>query len=403
MSAEATYYVQLQAKRHLALMVDPVGDDFPVCAEWLGALDRREFLAGFRALREVMLDYYRLAWEDPAALALPLVPLEGNRAYDGEARDSEKALLWLSSVLFALGIAGEATGGALSVDQAAFQAALKAHYHKRLPLQIAYLSDHGFVFPEWNGKSFPKKGERFTVEFPDEPAALAVLRAAARKVAAIEGNPAAPQRFDFHRITQFPHLLPSLFADASAVEPAYDDAYFTAALGAARRVAEGSGADGDPATAAETVAFYREMMAFFRSRGLEIEYSGDFQKNRLFDARGKDTLNHFEFTDYRYGTRGESRLMLRLKLNHPQAYIGVVESLPSELKGSFEGVWCGHCAEKCGRRVTYTLDGVAKECCGCFGFQFWWTDRKFAPLYQRLFDLEAAARGPATGARQAAK
>jgi hypothetical protein len=347
-----------------------IPEDFEVCDVYLRGLDKEDFITAFRILHHIFRVYYETAETKPEELGLPCYDIEQYRALGKEPRESEVSLLWLPVVIFAMGNAGVLEDDQLIINIACFKENLKGRKTKHLPYQIQFLQDNGFTFTNFNGKNFSSKEGYFSMEYPDNPDVLAVLKAATEKVNAIEMNPNEPQKFDLYRITQFPHMLETLFADPSGEVIPYDDSYMS-------RILE-----------APYGEFHKEWNQFMKEQGLTIVYEGGFGKNRFLDAKGKDSLNFYEYANYRRGKEAMCKLMLRLKLRNPNRYMDYIETLPEEVKSTFKNVGCGHCMEKCPRRITYTIDGEYKECCGCFGFEFWYTLVEYIEYYKKLFLLE---------------
>lgn len=364
-----TYYVQLQSKYHLSLMRN-IPIDFEVCDDYLDTLDKEDFIEAFRTLHHIFSSYYETAFANPKELNLPCYNIADYRVFDKVVRDSEFSLLWLPVVLFAIGNASELHNIKLIVNTTQFKANLKGRKIKHLPYQIKFLEEQGFLFTNWNGKNFSSKEETFLVEYPDNPNLFVVLKAATNKVHEIETNSSDPQKFDFYRITQFPHMLESLFKNSSNNVIPYTDEYMIRILDKP----------------------YSEFLpiwnTFMKEQGLTLIYDPSLNKNRYLNDKGKDSLNFIEYTTYRRGEDGICKLMLRLKLYHPDKYMDYIESLPSEIKSSFHNVSCGHCSENCPRRITYTIDDEYKECCGCFGFEFFQTFPENIDYYKQLFLLE---------------
>ncbi len=374
MFIEAKYYVQLQAKRHELLMGNEETKFF-IHPSFLNGLSESSFHKAYIDLYRIIKKIYTDAKLDPEAMNLPLYKIDEVRAMSNEARESGFSLLWFSSVLFALGLAGTVTDNKLIVNLAGFKAALKNHKHKKLEIQIPYFEKQGFIFTNFDGKKFSTKSDTFTVSFGANPDILTVLCTAARKIDLVEHNKDKPGTFDLYRLTQFQHFQSTLFLDNSETIPDYDDGYVVSVLEH----------DYDK-------EYYKEMMGFLREQGLEIRIEPHLLKNRLFTKNGKDSLNHFEYTDYRYGKENESRLFLRLKLNNLNSYIDYIQTLPDDIKMAFKNVGCGHCMEKCPRRLCYTIDGENKEACSCFCFQFWYPNKEYLPYYKELFLKEKAVK-----------
>lgn len=365
------YYVQPQARRWQRCIHKGHGSG-GVSPAFLQGLDPQDFWQAYDAVRDLLLAYYAQAEQSPAALDLPCYAIDEHRNTSPEARESAPALTWLAGTLVSLGIAGRAEGGALSVDPAALKEALKALRIKRLPQQVEWLGDHGFVFPEWMGKAFDRKAERLHVDFPDNPHALAVIAAMGAK--------ASKHRAECPGVSG-PTLLealipmdPALFADDTASLPPKTFKRFLDMIDAKDR------------------GIARDISQRMAARGLALRYDGLYLKNRFHNAKGKDSLSHLEYGDYRNGRDGNETLTLRLKLNHPDAYIDQVAALPPHLKAQFADVWCGNCVENCNRRVTYTLEGEAKRACGCFAFAFRNPSAEDLDPLMALYDAEQEAR-----------
>jgi hypothetical protein len=136
----------------------------------------------------------------------------------------------------------------------------------------------------------------------------------------------------------------------------------------------------------------REIVERFNARGYTLRFETAFLKNRFYNEKGKDSLSYVLYGDYREGREGNERLFLRLKLNQPDRYIGLIEKLPGHLKQPFINVWCGNCAEKCNRKIIYTLAGEPKTACGCFFFTFKEPTTEDLDALMELFDAEQVVR-----------
>lgn len=177
------------------------------------------------------------------------------------------------------------------------------------------------------------------MEYPPLPNVFAVLKAAAL-------------RADFRRLVGSVHFLPVLFTS--------------------------TGSGPDPLGEDDLLAVVRD--------------EDRLLKNRLLSQTGKDSLNHFEYTDYRAGPGFEDQLVLRLKLNHPQRYIARIEQAPASVQAVFSQGRCAWCTEVCSRRISFTLHGVPRFCCGSSAFRFTDPSPEAIGWYQDLFLWEEEAR-----------
>lgn len=365
-----TYYVQMQARR-FRRMIEAQDTKGPVYPAYLQGLDEEAFWQACGVLRALLLDYYTAAEADPESLPLPLYTLQDYKTTSKEARDSQQALLGLPCMLLALGMAGRVQAGGLRVNTAAYRSATKVLRVKAAAAQVGYLMDHGFVFPQWTGKAFPAKAECFEVEYPDSPNVLAVMAALGMRLSKHIG---AQATVGLPVVERFLLLDPAVFAeDTAELSPM--------ALAPLLRMLPKDDADA-----------LQAIVDQFASRGLTLQLDTSYAKNRFFGAKGKDTLSHVEYTDYRYGQDGNEKLMLRLKLNRPDAYRAQVEALPKHLRKPFEEAWCHNCSEGCNRRIVYTIDDQPKRNCGCFAFCFPSPRVEDLDSLMGLYDLEQQAR-----------
>lgn len=365
------YYVQTQARRVTRCIHKGPGAG-PVSPAYLQGLDTQAFWQAYNTLRDLLLHYYAQAERDPASLALPSHAIDECKNTSPEAREGAAALANLPAALIALGMAGRVEGNVLSVNQAALKATLKTVHGKHLPRQIAWLSDNGFQFPSWMGKAFPRSEERIAVEYPDNADVLVVLVAWGDKLAKhLETGVKATA---MPLLSEFIALEPALFAEDDGILPAMTIDRFERVIDAKDRAAA------------------RAIVDRMAERGLTLRFDSLYLKNRFFNEKGKDTLNHLEFGDYRNGRDGNETLSLRLKLNHPDAYIEQVEALPQHLKKQFAEPWCGNCMDNCNRRITYTLEGQPKRACGCFFFAFRSPAVEDLDPLLGLYDAEQVAR-----------
>lgn len=320
-------------------------------------------------------DISPLSIESPEPLGLPLVGLEQARALGSEARESGASLLWLPLTLLSLGqcLTPTPSGDGMRVELSAFQQALRVHKVKRLPAQIRYLTRSGFQCSDWNGKRFSPQTGSLTVLYPDDPAVLPVLAAAGRKLTAAEAAGGRPA--DGYRLPQCVHWFGPIFRDDTGEVPAYSPDFFASLLAPEQREA------------------FCALHRFFQDQGLCWHPDEGYQKYRYYTEKGKDTLTFFEYTDYRYGVGNDGRLLLRLKLNKPAAYLPYLEQCPPHIQAVFERpLGCAHCMDRCNRRLTYALRGRTIEGCGCFCFQFFDPRPEDVQYLAQLYLLEQQAR-----------
>lgn len=365
------YYVQKQARR-LLQGIFPDDETGPVAPSYLQGLDEAAFWQGVDALRGLLRRYYTQAVAIPASLDLSLWEVETQYSMSREVREGFPALLEMPGVLFAMGMAGEMDGGVLSVDRAAFLAAMKALRSKHLARHINWLEENGFVFQAWNGKTFDAKAARFVVEYPKNPDILMVLVALGDKLGKYAEKHGSGPALNF--MERFVYVESALFLnDGPDLPPRKLEDFLRMLTG-------------------EQAQAVRAIVERLAQRGLSLNLDMTYNKNRFHNAKGKDTLAHIELCDYRYANKEDGVLKLRLKLNNPDAYIEKVSALPPHLKQKFTQVKCGDCTENCNRRIIYTLDGERKRACGCWAFEFSEPKVEDLDTLVELYDLEQVAR-----------
>ena len=367
------YYVQQQARRILKCLYKPDYSKLNVHASYLNRINKAQFWEAFGDLRGIFENYYTEAVKNPSNLSLPVYEIDKYRNMSSEAREGNTALLDFPKTLFAAGLCAKLNKNALIINISVFKQEFKNIGGKKLKEQINRLSDYGFKFSQWNGKSFPSKCETFEIEYPDNKNMLAVLLAVGerlKKYSQIEPENST----GLYKLERFVFLDPNLYANDAAELP----------LKTLEQMAD---AVGKPLN---DLLF--KIAEKFKEYGMELRFETAFQKNRFFNEKSKDTLNHIFYGDYREGREGNECLFLRLKLNHPSQYIEKINSLPQNLKESFENVWCNNCFEKCKLRIVYELDGKEKRACGCFSFNFKNPEIKNLDALMEIYDAEQEAR-----------
>ena len=372
MKAKDTYYIQIQARR-MAKCVYP--EDLPkgnVCPEYLWGLSEERFWGAVRELRNIFRDYYTRAEKDPASLNLPLVDIEKYKNGSGEVRNGYHALLNFPAALLSFAACAEFNRNTLSSDVSVVRQFFTGIRRKYLQEQITLLSEYGFLFDGLVRNKLPKSGT-LTVTYPDNDDVILVLAAMGDKFSKyfpyLQKQPKKGMHLE--ALEQFIFVTPGVFADSKEVLPPKTLEHMTAVVGA------------------ENAKILVKTVEKFGERGLSFWIDTAFLKNRFINQKGKDTLTHIEYGDYKsiYPFSNE-RMNLRLKLNNPGDYIDRIESLPPNLYRSFTDVWCEECTETCRVKITYHLKGEEKHACGCFFFGFEPQSEEELDLLMDLYDLE---------------
>lgn len=371
-----TYYVQTQARRIMKCIYPENLPNGKVSPEYLRGLEEERFWIACGELRGIFADYYARAEKAPASLNLPLYEIEKYRNTSSEAREGNAALINFPAALLALGECAELSGDTLVADINAFRKSFSDLKCKYLPKQLNILTDYGFTFDGFNGKTLPKAGT-LNVSYPDNSDLLVVLAAAGDKLGKYMPLYLKQPKsgWGLNLLEQFIYLTPAVFADNTENLPPKSLEHMASAIGGEYR----------------DILF--KLAVKFKERGLELHFDTAFLKNRFFNQKGKDTLNHLEYGDYRnIWQDGNEQLFLRLKLNNPDAYIEEIKALPPHLMKTFTDTWCANCAEKCNRRIVYHLDGEEKRACGCFFFAYKNPSEDDVDNLMVLYDLEQKVR-----------
>jgi hypothetical protein len=367
------FYVQTQARRILKCLCRKDYKKANINSRYLNGINKTQFWDAFGELHSIFESYYTQAVKDPSHLSLPLYEIDKYKIMSTQAREGDIALLDFPKTLFAIGQSSKINKNVLTVNNTAFKQILKNMGSKKLAVQITQLSEYGFIFTQWNGKAFPVKCETFELEYPDNKNILSVLLAIGDRlkqymqVETVNVN-------GLYKFERFVCLDPNLYAIDTCELPPKTLNYMLDVVGESYN------------------DLLIKMVEKFEERDMELRFETVFLKNRFFNKKGKDTLNHIVFGDYREGRDGNECLFLRLKLNHPEEYIEKINKLPKRLKESFENVWCSNCVQKCNKRITYTLDGKVKNACGCHFFMFKDPTIKDLDILMELYDYEQEVR-----------
>lgn len=365
------YYIQMQARRIRKCLYPRDLPKGAVCPEYLRGLSEGRFWKAVDELRDIFEDFYARAEKDPASLNLPLMEAEKHRATSNEARSGNAALLHFPAALLSVAASADYKDGSLNADVAAVKTLFSELKRKYLPEQLHLLSEYGFVPEGFDGKRLPKSGT-LALSYPDNPDMIVILAAWGDKFSRYTQSESL---IGLDLMEQFIFLTPRVFADNTEKLPPKTVEHMAAAVGSS---------NGD---------MLIQIAKTFAERGMTLHFGTAFLKNRFFNPKGKDTLTHIEYGDYKsIHPCSNEKTVLRLKLNHPDAYIDKVKSLPPSLYRSFIEIWCAECAEKCNRRIVYHLDGQEKRACGCFFFAYEVRNKEELESLMELYDLEQSAR-----------
>jgi len=366
-----TYYVQTQARRMLNRLHRRNYENTVICPQYLDGIDKSQFWDAFGELHNILELFFTQAIETPAALSLPL--FTADKVGSSEIIKGLHPLLDLPITLFAMGVASIRENNVLIINVDEFKHVSKNLRYKNFSKAMNWLVGNGFTITEWNGKGFNNTNDTFVLDYPDNPSLLVVLSVIGRKLRLhMQTKIFMKKTRRAHNawgLSQFVFLDPNIYADDSGELPPVSLEHLLDIAGESHR---------------DIICTIADK---FTQRGFMIQSTitpHDSIVCEICDKKGKSTLNHIRFD--------EDNIALRLKLNHPDKYIGIVENLPSHLKDRFEKIWCQNCAETCSRKIKYTLHGTNKIACGCEVFVFRNPTINDLDLFMELFDAEQSAR-----------
>jgi hypothetical protein len=373
-----TYYVQLQARRMLKRLHKRNYENININAKYLNGMDEAQFWEAFGELHDIYEHFYTQVVKSPTELSLPLYNI-ADKIGSKEIITGLHPLLDFPITLLAMGAASVLENNTLIVNIDEFRSIFKELRPKSYTKPINWLADNGFIFTEWNGKSFNPKSKTFVLDYPDNPNMLVVLSAmGARLKLHMQSKPFNKNTRRAHNawgLSQFVYLAPHIYANEAAELP-------SVTLNHLLDIA------GKPYS-----SLIKEITDRFIQRGFGIQNYIDHENIScvVCDMKNKDTLNRITLYDSK-NNDGEKRFVLRLKLNHPGKYTDKIDTLPPHLKERFENVWCHNCAEKCNRKIKYRLNGDDKTACGCDVFNFNYPTVKDVDILMELFDVEQSVR-----------
>jgi len=367
------YHCQHEAVA-VANSIMPVPDDYPL-ANGLPNDFRMNFTQLCTLMKNMCLDMA----EQPEAYGLVLIDYAVQRGNSqskeaGLIRKSRNSVNRLPDTLFRLAQNGKVCNKQLIVSLPMFKEAIKKAEGggvspvTKYELILSRLVDFGFIISNFTGKPFDKTLESFTVEYPDLPELINVIKIFSdcwqkthqsqselkdRSNLKYKGKPVLHyynhMRFDF-RFT----------ADQDKIPMQRWIAYELQSQGCSD----------------ETIAFH---VAFY-------EYSLQY-KNVKYDG------NYF-FKNKRIARPHEG--LFQLKLTHMNDYMQEITTMPVAVQKifarqdncrrtcNFQGGTYAHCKY----RLLWTHEGTTYEGCNFHTFYFDELDKALVPYYWRLLELE---------------
>lgn len=348
---EHIYHVQHEVTAYYQ-HIPRVPNTFSVKKDLLFGMTESEFIENFREFTEIMKQMYIDMEKRPEEYGLLIIDINEvneNKADGNLAKASWRSVKRLADVISEIGKLGEIYNESLELPVTEFKASLVKI--KKFNLILNRLIDFGFAISNYNGKSFEKNTETFSITNSQNPLLMRVLKAYAISEAFQSDDPHEFYYFDYKRVAQEEKLPAHCVANDLALLLDEDkgkllveiEKCFVDDLGLTSHYKD------------DSIEYY------LSSRGKALPFSTMSNKKRVA----------------RFMIDFHSRnVELILKLKNMDNYIDKIEELPQNLRTYFEKGNCRYCGfqnstkEFCKYRVIWTLDDKKHAACNfsCFNF-----------------------------------
>ena len=362
---EYKYHCQRQAES-FARAILPVPRDYPLKS---GLPD--EFRLHYTKLCGLARDIYADMAERPEAYGLILLDIASED--HNLARDSYRSIHRFVDTLNAMFLNGDVGGHVLTVDTVKFKKAVgKTPTVPKYGLILSCLCDFGFAVSGFDGTSIDKKAASFTVEYPDYPDIVDVLKTYCECWAELdrfrrnrdlphnELIKHSPQEFH-HHFYRFDYKITADLAQIPILTWVNEEADYLGYDENLKKFNE---------------AFYLESLKY---GGLKFDGEYHYKGKRI----GRITAAG-------YSALGAPNYILSIKLKNMDKYMDVINALPDSVKEPFTKSSCGNCgfqgatSEYCKFRLNWTLNGAEHKGCAFWCFAFDDFDVANVPIYWKL-------------------
>jgi len=327
------YCCQNAAQDYLDHVI-PVPNDFNVNPSCLSGLSKEDFIGGLKALTEIIKSLYGDMVRNPAEYGLPLVEDIKYEKFNPKAADSAHSSRRLISLLHTLAQCGELSNTEILVNKKFYLEAckkLKPMYKiSNGDMIFKKLCDFGFIVEGFNGKTFDKHSEFFTLSYPDD----------GRVVPALYGymNNTPLKKHALFSLNYF------LAIPENELPVNNHQMIFAEYL------------------SGDEKKFYARFNEYIMADGLTMGVSDDYSNISFaveYLIRPKDKTRLIAC----YSHNG--KLRMRLRLRNIDGYADNLETLPERIKQLFRKESnCRFCQTPCGYQNSWRFEGKAYTVCG---------------------------------------
>ena len=340
----------------------PVPDDFNVNPECLHGLNRNEFINGLKALTEIIQAMYIDMIQNPKEYGLPLVEDIQYEKYNPKAGASWYSAFRLVTTLHNSVQCGELTDEGITVNKKNFtenNKKLKSYSVSNTPMILKKICDYGFIIQGFNGKSFDKNSDTFTISHAD-------------------GGYIIPALYGYMSNVQlYKYALFSLNYFLATPQDTWSDEWSMSMFA--------------EYLTGEEREFYESFTEYLLATELVVGKSDDYSnisfRREYMMPKGQPILIRF------YSDNGKLRICLRLR--HMDSYSDYIETVPERVKQVFRCESnCRFCTEPCGYRCAWTFEGITYTVCG---YMFYFDIADYKPedveFYNQIIFREIKADG----------
>lgn len=158
----------------------PNPEYYQIDTKYLYGCDENDYIGGFACLWSIIRLIYQDIISNPADYGLPLIDDIQYPSFNAKAQESFNSSKRLVGLLGIIGQVGEIVNDELVVPIDTYRLKIKTLKTKdKIPNAeklLTKLMDFGFLFSDFNGKSFTKGAASFSVSFPDNPNIIKALK-----------------------------------------------------------------------------------------------------------------------------------------------------------------------------------------------------------------------------------
>lgn len=335
---EHIYHVQHEVVSYYQ-HIPSVPDTVAIDKKLLFGMNESQFIENMSYFNDIMKHIYIDMETRPEEYGLPIIDINQvneNKADGNLAKASWRSVKRLGDVIAVIGKLGEIDGDSLQLSVSSFKDSLKKI--EKFNLILNRLIDFGFEITDYNGKSFNKGTDIFSITYRKIPLLMRILKAYAMSESFHHDDPHEFYYFDYKRVADRERL------------PVHSVSNDLATL-----LNEEKGK-----------LLVRINNCFVDELGLVPHYKDDSIEYYLKKKRVARFMIDFHNLD----------VVLILKLKDMDRYIDQIDKLPKNLRTYFENGSCRYCGfqnstvEFCKFRISWMLNNRKYDACNfaCFNF-----------------------------------